>query len=191
MGSGEYNCDIVIRGINVIYTGLGQNGGTNCPACRSISTSVTPSRILQSMIDLLLRADPSKARTDIDKAQADEVYKAGNTLVVNQIFPLSFISLLIHIVNSFLSHNPLVQNRISKLPTIISLAPVQPVHLTISMTGNVQILFMILQMALNRHLILTTVHHRDMHSAEIVINCTTLKLLILPNVIFARFRFAE
>jgi hypothetical protein len=56
---------------------LSQNGGTNCPACRSISTNVTPSRVLQVMIDILLRADPSRTRTDREKQQADEVYKPG------------------------------------------------------------------------------------------------------------------
>jgi hypothetical protein len=56
---------------------LSQNGGTNCPACRTISTSVSSSRVLQVMIDVLLRADPSRARTDREKQQADEVYKPG------------------------------------------------------------------------------------------------------------------
>ncbi|KIJ54401.1 hypothetical protein M422DRAFT_153683, partial [Sphaerobolus stellatus SS14] len=56
-----------------------KNGGTNCPACRTPSNLVSPSRILQSMIDLLLRADPSKARTDTDKVQADEIYKSGTS----------------------------------------------------------------------------------------------------------------
>jgi E3 ubiquitin-protein ligase CHFR len=56
---------------------LSQNGGTNCPACRSISTNVSSSRVLQVMIDVLLRADPSRARTDREKQQADEVYKPG------------------------------------------------------------------------------------------------------------------
>lgn len=54
-----------------------QNGGTNCPACRSVSTNVSPSRVLQVMIDILLRADSSRARTDREKQQADEVYKPG------------------------------------------------------------------------------------------------------------------
>ena len=54
-----------------------QNGGTNCPACRSVSTNVAPSRILQVMVDVLLRADSSRARTDREKQQADEIYKPG------------------------------------------------------------------------------------------------------------------
>ncbi|KAF8527464.1 hypothetical protein BU17DRAFT_31193, partial [Hysterangium stoloniferum] len=57
-----------------------RNGGTNCPACRGISSSVVPSRVLQSMIDLLLRSDPSKARTANERAQADEAYKSGTAL---------------------------------------------------------------------------------------------------------------
>jgi hypothetical protein len=62
---------------------LSQNGGTNCPACRSISTNVSPSRVLQVMIDVLLRADPSRARTDREKQQADEVYKPGSSFRVS------------------------------------------------------------------------------------------------------------
>ena len=59
-----------------------QNGGTNCPACRSVSNNVAPSRILQVMVDVLLRADPSRARTDREKQQADELYKPGFSLRV-------------------------------------------------------------------------------------------------------------
>ncbi|EIM86010.1 uncharacterized protein STEHIDRAFT_59109 [Stereum hirsutum FP-91666 SS1] len=56
-----------------------RNGGTNCPACRGLSTSVTPSRILQVMVDVLLRADPSRGRTDREKQQADEIYRPGQS----------------------------------------------------------------------------------------------------------------
>jgi E3 ubiquitin-protein ligase CHFR len=54
-----------------------QNGGTNCPACRGVSLSVTPSRALQTMADVLVRHAPDKARTANERMQADEVYKAG------------------------------------------------------------------------------------------------------------------
>ncbi|KAG1822856.1 uncharacterized protein BJ212DRAFT_1330957 [Suillus subaureus] len=54
-----------------------RNGGTNCPACRGVSTIVTPSRPLQSIVDILLRADPSRERAKRERIQADEVYKAG------------------------------------------------------------------------------------------------------------------
>lgn len=54
-----------------------RNGGTNCPACRGVSTIVTPSRPLQSIVDILLRADPSRERAERERTQADEVYKAG------------------------------------------------------------------------------------------------------------------
>ncbi|KAH9950596.1 hypothetical protein B0H21DRAFT_722413 [Amylocystis lapponica] len=57
-----------------------RNGGTNCPACRGTSTSVSPSRALQTMVDVLLRAAPSKGRSAVERIQADEIYKAGNTL---------------------------------------------------------------------------------------------------------------
>ncbi|KAF8630967.1 hypothetical protein AX17_005323 [Amanita inopinata Kibby_2008] len=51
-----------------------RNGGTNCPACRGVSDSVTPFRLLQTMTDALLRAAPRKARTERERQQADEVY---------------------------------------------------------------------------------------------------------------------
>ncbi|KAI0322011.1 hypothetical protein OF83DRAFT_1050174 [Amylostereum chailletii] len=57
-----------------------RNGGTSCPACRALSTSVSPSRVLQVMIDILLRADPSRGRTDREKQQADEIYRPGRAL---------------------------------------------------------------------------------------------------------------
>ncbi|KAG6910689.1 hypothetical protein DXG01_008733 [Tephrocybe rancida] len=56
------------------------NGGTNCPACRGLSTVVTPFRALQSVIDTLLRAAPHKARTERERQQADEVYKFGHSM---------------------------------------------------------------------------------------------------------------
>ncbi|KAH9080587.1 hypothetical protein EDB83DRAFT_2340253 [Lactarius deliciosus] len=56
-----------------------RNGGTHCPACRSTSTSVSHSRVLQIMVDVLLRADPSRARTDRERQQADEIYRPGLT----------------------------------------------------------------------------------------------------------------
>ncbi|KAA1469939.1 hypothetical protein DENSPDRAFT_652747 [Dentipellis sp. KUC8613] len=54
-----------------------RNGGTNCPACRGVSKQVMPSRPLQLMIDVLLRHDPSRARSEREKEQADEVYRNG------------------------------------------------------------------------------------------------------------------
>ncbi|KNZ81289.1 E3 ubiquitin-protein ligase CHFR, partial [Termitomyces sp. J132] len=63
------------------YTDLSfQNGGTNCPACRGPSTVVTPFRALQSVVDALLRAAPQKARTERERKQADEIYKAGHSI---------------------------------------------------------------------------------------------------------------
>ncbi|EMD39929.1 hypothetical protein CERSUDRAFT_46110 [Gelatoporia subvermispora B] len=57
-----------------------RNGGTNCPACRSISTSVTPSRILETMVDVLVRTAPSKARSINERMQADDIYHPRMTL---------------------------------------------------------------------------------------------------------------
>lgn len=59
-----------------------QNGGTNCPVCRGVSTYVTTSRPLQSMVEVLLRSDPSRARTERERSQADEVYHHGQTIRV-------------------------------------------------------------------------------------------------------------
>ncbi|KAF5382644.1 hypothetical protein D9615_002795 [Tricholomella constricta] len=57
-----------------------RNGGTNCPACRGLSTIVTPFRALQSVIDTLLRAAPHKARTERERQQADEIYRLGHSM---------------------------------------------------------------------------------------------------------------
>ncbi|KAI6027655.1 hypothetical protein BKA83DRAFT_4232205 [Pisolithus microcarpus] len=57
-----------------------KNGGTNCPACRGVSTHVTSSRPLQTMLDVLLRSDPSRTRTERERMQADEVYKPGQPM---------------------------------------------------------------------------------------------------------------
>lgn len=57
-----------------------KNGGTTCPSCRGLSTSVIPSRILQSMVNVLLRADSSRTRTPSERAQADEIYRPGQSL---------------------------------------------------------------------------------------------------------------
>ncbi|KAI6114415.1 hypothetical protein F5141DRAFT_1187953 [Pisolithus sp. B1] len=56
------------------------NGGTNCPACRGVSTHVTSSRPLQMMLDIILRSDPSRTRTERERMQADEVYKPGQPM---------------------------------------------------------------------------------------------------------------
>ncbi|KAJ3928383.1 MAG: hypothetical protein NXY57DRAFT_525959 [Lentinula lateritia] len=57
-----------------------RNGGTNCPACRAISTTASPSRPLQLVLDALLRNAPQKARTEREREQADVIYKSGTTL---------------------------------------------------------------------------------------------------------------
>ena len=62
---------------------LPQNGGTNCPACRGLSTVAMPFRGLQSVINTLLCAAPHKARTERERQQADEIYKAGHSLCVS------------------------------------------------------------------------------------------------------------
>ena len=75
----------MIMGKVLTFMFVFQNGGTSCPACRALSTSVTPSRALQLVIDVLLRADPSRGRTDREKQQADEIYRPGQILRVRFI----------------------------------------------------------------------------------------------------------
>ncbi|KAF8237174.1 hypothetical protein L208DRAFT_1248800 [Tricholoma matsutake] len=57
-----------------------RNNGTNCPACRGLTTIVTPFRALQGIIDTLLRAAPHKARTERERQQADEIYRGGQSM---------------------------------------------------------------------------------------------------------------
>ena len=59
-----------------------QNNGTNCPACRGLTTIVTPFRALQGIVDALLRAAPHKARTERERQQADEIYRGGQSMRV-------------------------------------------------------------------------------------------------------------
>ncbi|KZT73775.1 hypothetical protein DAEQUDRAFT_721235 [Daedalea quercina L-15889] len=57
-----------------------RNGGTNCPACRGLSSVVTPSRALQTMVDVLLHHAPDRARPANERIQADEIYRTGVSL---------------------------------------------------------------------------------------------------------------
>ncbi|PPR01144.1 hypothetical protein CVT26_016045 [Gymnopilus dilepis] len=57
-----------------------RNGGTSCPACRGVAAVAMPFRAMQPVLDLLLRNAPHKERTLREREQADEVYKAGNTI---------------------------------------------------------------------------------------------------------------
>ncbi|KAI9058378.1 hypothetical protein FKP32DRAFT_1636390 [Trametes sanguinea] len=54
-----------------------RNGGTSCPACRTVSTSVSFSRPLQTVVDTLLRHAPGKARSVSERMQADAIYHPG------------------------------------------------------------------------------------------------------------------
>ncbi|KAI0335883.1 hypothetical protein GY45DRAFT_1316634 [Cubamyces sp. BRFM 1775] len=58
------------------------NGGTSCPACRTVSTGVSYSRPLQTVVDTLLRHAPSKARSVSERMQADALYQPGLPLVI-------------------------------------------------------------------------------------------------------------
>ncbi|KJA23176.1 hypothetical protein HYPSUDRAFT_138038 [Hypholoma sublateritium FD-334 SS-4] len=57
-----------------------RNGGTSCPACRGAATVAMPFRALQPLIDALLRRAPQRVRVEREREQADEVYKAGQTI---------------------------------------------------------------------------------------------------------------
>src|SRR6266498_3450191 len=60
-----------------------QNGGTNCPACRSLATVAMPFRAIQPVIDTLLQTTPHRSRTEREIQQADEVYKTGHSIRVS------------------------------------------------------------------------------------------------------------
>lgn len=54
---------------------------------------MTPSRALQTMTDILVRAAPSKARTENERIQADELYKTGALRVtpLASVAPMSML----------------------------------------------------------------------------------------------------
>lgn len=66
-----------------------QNGGTSCPACRTVSTSVQFSRPMEKVVGILLRHAPSKGRTVTERMQADAIYHPGVHLRVCLAFPAS------------------------------------------------------------------------------------------------------
>ncbi|CUA68171.1 hypothetical protein RSOLAG22IIIB_03410 [Rhizoctonia solani] len=53
-----------------------------CPACRTALTSITPSRVVQSLVAALVRIYPERARTERERAQADEIYIAGREISI-------------------------------------------------------------------------------------------------------------
>ncbi|KEP53223.1 putative RING finger protein [Rhizoctonia solani 123E] len=53
-----------------------------CPACRTALTSITPSRVVQSLVAALVRVYPERARTERERAQADEIYMAGREIPI-------------------------------------------------------------------------------------------------------------
>ena len=69
-----------------------QNGGTNCPACRTTATVAMPFRAIQPVLDSLLRFSPQKTRAEREKQQADEVYKLGHSIRVSHTLHTSFPS---------------------------------------------------------------------------------------------------
>ncbi|RDX53271.1 hypothetical protein OH76DRAFT_1343155 [Lentinus brumalis] len=54
-----------------------RNGGTSCPACRTVSTNVSFSRPIEKVVDILLRHAPGKARSASERMQADAIYHPG------------------------------------------------------------------------------------------------------------------
>lgn len=116
---------------------LSQNGGTNCPACRSTSTNVTPSRVLQVMIDILLRADPSRTRTDREKQQADEVYKPGSSFRVRIYLFSMYVAYQVG-TSRYPLREKLRQNQRS-LKVATMRVPVRTAYLEIASDGNAQI----------------------------------------------------
>ncbi|KAF8710286.1 Ring finger, partial [Rhizoctonia solani] len=53
-----------------------------CPACRTSLTGIAPSRVVQSLVAALLRVYPERARTERERAQADEIYIAGREIPI-------------------------------------------------------------------------------------------------------------
>jgi E3 ubiquitin-protein ligase CHFR len=51
---------------------------------------VTPSRTLEAILEVFLRAAPHKARAAGERAQADEIYKHGTPLSVSSNSVLGF-----------------------------------------------------------------------------------------------------
>lgn len=98
MDSGQQQClayTLVEKTLTVSFM-ISQNGGTNCPACRGPSTSVNPSRHIQAMVDVLLRAAPHKHRTMRERQQADEIYPSLKTFRVS----FTFLTCLLYFVGS-------------------------------------------------------------------------------------------
>ncbi|KAH7106903.1 hypothetical protein BKA62DRAFT_685452 [Auriculariales sp. MPI-PUGE-AT-0066] len=56
------------------------NGGSSCPECRQPAAAVTPARHLQRIIDVVIKHDPSRARTLRERQQADEIYAVGRNI---------------------------------------------------------------------------------------------------------------
>jgi E3 ubiquitin-protein ligase CHFR len=48
-----------------------------------------PSRALEKMVDVLVRADPSHARSERERVQADDVYQGGSLRVGLHTFIVS------------------------------------------------------------------------------------------------------
>jgi hypothetical protein len=144
---------------------LSQTGGTNCPACRAVSTNVTPSRVLQVMIDILLRADPSRNRTDREKQQADEVYKPGLTFRVRIFFSSMYMVYQVGTSRYQLREKPRQSQRSLKVATMRVL--VRTAYPEIASDGNAQT-----QCPTRRRIQITlgpwmTVHLRDTLLVEI------------------------
>ncbi|KAI0632141.1 hypothetical protein C8Q77DRAFT_1218635 [Trametes polyzona] len=68
---------VVVAPCQHFFCGRCVNGGTSCPACRTVSTSVSFSRPLQTVVDTLLRHAPDKARSVSERMQADAIYQPG------------------------------------------------------------------------------------------------------------------
>jgi hypothetical protein len=105
------------------FRGL-QNGGTHCPTCRGTSNKVEPSRPLEKMVEVLVRADPSQARSEREKEQADEVYTGGSLRVSAYIY-VSFRQIYSYSIFRYLTHEKPLLYRISRpaTPTTLDLVP--------------------------------------------------------------------
>lgn len=107
-----------------------------------MSTAVTPSRALQTMTDILVRAAPSKARSVNERMQADDIYKAGISLRVRFILLSSWD--LTDVLRRSHCHGHPLRNLASLRRVQTMYSPARIVLLTISGAGAVPNLSQIL-----------------------------------------------
>jgi hypothetical protein len=88
------------------------------------------------MIDILLRADPSRTRTDREKQQADEVYKPGTSFRVRIYLFSMYVSYQVGTSRYQLHEKPRQSQRSLKVATMH--VPVRTAYPETASVGNAQ-----------------------------------------------------